>query len=127
MALTVRHPSPRGIALPAPRLPRLSPRALAAGCAALFALLTLDAMLHSRAFFDLWLIRTVQGLDLPLLTAWFRPVDSLTDAAFAVPVWAALLAASVLARWWVPALAMLTLPAGGVVNHLVGAYLVGRV
>ena len=126
MALIVQRPSRAAVALPGLRLPGLSARAWGAASAVLFVLLTVDLMVQSRAPFDLPLIRAIQRIDLPLMHDALRPVDFLTSSQGAIAMWGGLLAAFVLARWWLPALGMLVLPAGGALNHAFGEYLVHR-
>ena len=125
MALITRSAPPVGIRLPAFGLPRLSARAAAIALAGVLLMLTVDGMINAHAFFDVWAQQTVQHVDLPFLTAVLRPVDQLTSSTGAVAGWAALLLGFGLARWWLPALATLTLPAGGALNYAVGQ-LVGR-
>lgn len=124
MALLAHNPTRSVARLPA--LPRPSMAMIGGVLAALFLLLTGDAMINERAFFDLDLARRMQRIDLPLLETVLRPVDMLTSSRGAVVTWVALLAGFALARWWLPALAMLTLPAGGAVNYLISEFLVGR-
>ena len=124
MALTVRGVPRAGVTLPRLGVPRVSLRGAALFLVGMFLLLMVDGILHPRAFFDLSTMRAVQRLDPPLHAVWLRPVDALTSSTRAIATWAALLLAFALARWWLPALAMLTLPAGGVIDNLIGDHLV---
>ena len=112
--------APRTIAAPTFGIRRPAARSVAIALAAVFLGLTVDGLFHAHAFFDLWLLQEIQRVDLPLLTAVLHPVDTLTSSTGAVTMWAAILLAFVLVRRWLPALATLTLPAGGVINYAVG-------
>lgn len=120
MALIVNHPSPAGLALPRLSVPRPSRRVTTAGLGAAFLALAVDALLNARSFFDLWALRQLQRFDLPFLHEVLRPVDWLTSGAGAVLMWVLVLGALVTARWWLPALTLLTLPLGGLINEAVG-------
>ncbi len=109
-----------------PRTRRPSSRVIALLFAGAFLLLAADAMLNAHAFFDMWMIRAVQDIDASLVEGILRPVDTLTSGTGAVTMWGALLVVFVAARWWIPALGLASLPAGGVINHVVGEYLVER-
>ena len=112
MALTARSESRSGVTPLGPALPRVSLRGSGVLLTGMFLLLLVDGLVHHRAFFDLWLIRTVQDIDLVWHELWLRPVDALTSSTGAIVMWSVLLMAFIAARWWLPALAMLTLPAG---------------
>ncbi len=101
-------------------------RTIALLLASLFALLTLDGLLHERAVFDASLLRAVQGIEHPLLEPVIRPVDMLTSSTGAIGAWVLMLAGLLLLRWWIPAGAALVLPAGGVINEMIGEHVVGR-
>ncbi|MGE0538732.1 MAG: phosphatase PAP2 family protein [Dehalococcoidia bacterium] len=95
-------------------------------CAIVFALLTLDALTQPAAFFDPWLLRTVQRVDLPLIEPVIRPIDWLTDGPGAVLMWALTMIALAALRWWPAAAVALMTPIGGVVNFVVGRLVVDR-
>ena len=124
MALAARRESRSGARPLGPALPRVSLRGSGMLLTGMFLLLLVDGLVHHRAFFDLWLIGTVQDMDVPLRQFWLRPVDALTSSTGAIIMWSTLLLVFIVARWWLPALAMLTLPAGGVIDNLIGDYLV---
>jgi membrane-associated phospholipid phosphatase len=121
MALLTRTPHPGLLSVPRLSVPRPSRRVTLATLGAVFVALTVDALLNVRAAFDLRLLRAIQAIDLPFLHELLRPMDWLTSGPGAVTMWALLLASLLLARWWVPALALVTLPAGGVINEGIGA------
>ena len=125
MALTVRSAPAYSIGLP--RLPRLGLRGLALAFAGIFLLLTVDAIVQERAFFDLGLLRAIQRLDLPYLAAVLHPVDRLTSGPGAIAAWTLVLVAFTASRWWLPALTMLALPAGGVINEAIGRFIANHV
>jgi undecaprenyl-diphosphatase len=102
----------------------LKTAAVASGTVA--SLLTVDALLHEESRFDVWAINNVQSLDLPYLHSAITAVSTLTSSTWAVALWAFALLAFVLSRRWLPALAALTLPLGGILNQIIGEYLVGR-
>src|SRR5262245_59896106 len=85
-----------------------------------FLVLAADAVVHGRSFFDLPLLRAIQRIDLPLLDQALRPVDRLTCSDGAVLAWSLVLATLLLARWWIPALAIFVLPAAGVITETAG-------
>jgi hypothetical protein len=100
MALVARHAVPRGAAVPMPSLPRPTVRGLGVGAAAAFVVLLVDALLHPRAFFDLWAMQRIQGVSLPGLPAAVDAVERLTDSSGAIAAWLAVVVALLLARWW---------------------------
>jgi hypothetical protein len=100
MALLVQ-PNTRPNALPLGlRIPRPSPRLTMAGLGAIFAVLLADALFNARAFFDLPLLKTIQRVDLPLLDEVLSPIDWAASSEGGIAIWAALMAAFLLARWW---------------------------
>jgi hypothetical protein len=95
-------------------------------CALVFVVLTLDALYHPRAFFDLTVLQTVQRIDLPMLETVLRPVDWMTDGLGAVLMWTLVLLVFLALRWWRSALVMLTMPVGGVLTTIIDRLLVDR-
>ncbi len=128
MALTVRHiAAGHGLkALALPTVPRPGLRGVAIASAALFVVILLDALINPRAFFDLWLMRQVQGVDGPGLREGLRAVNHLTGSTGAILAWAAALLGFSVARRWLPAFGLLLIPAGGVVNEVISRVLVAR-
>lgn len=63
MALIARHAVPHGPSLSVPSLPRLTVRGLGILSAVAFLLLLVDALLHPRAFFDLWAMKQINCLE----------------------------------------------------------------
>jgi membrane-associated phospholipid phosphatase len=96
-------------------------------CALVFVALTLDALWHRRAFFDLQVLQAVQRIDLPVLETLLRPVDWVTDGLGAVLMWTLVLFAFLVLHWWRPAMAVLTMPVGGVLTTIIDRLLVDRV
>ncbi|RIK44668.1 MAG: hypothetical protein DCC58_07935 [Chloroflexi bacterium] len=88
--------------------------------------LTLDAMLHEQAFFDIWAMNQVQAIDLPYLGKLVRGVSALTSSTGAILAWAATLLFFALRKRWLPTLAVFVLPVGGLINNVIGEYIVGR-
>ena len=91
-----------------------------------FAIFLIDAMVNPRAFFDLWLMHAIQRVEAPGLSEGVRVVNDLTSSTGAVAMWGLAVLTFAFARWWLPALAMLTLPIGGIVNEGIGHLLVTR-
>ena len=96
------------------------------GSLVFFTALLIDAMMRPRAFFDVRLMQLVQGIEAPGLVTLVRRVNELTSTSGAIAAWALALVVFALARWWVPVLALFTLPAGGIVNEGIGLLLVSR-
>lgn len=88
--------------------------------------LTLDALLHEYAFFDLRIMREVQAIDLPYLGSTLHAVAAITASTGAIVAWAAVLLFFSITKRWLPALATAVLPLGGVINQIIGEYIVGR-
>ncbi len=99
----------------APRLPVVAGSALVAALA-----LTLHAIFTPLLPGDKALLRAVQRADPGPARLLIEAVDLLTSSAGAVLMWAVLLSVFALARWWPAALAMLLLPAAGLVDNAVG-------
>jgi undecaprenyl-diphosphatase len=74
---------------------------------------------------DLHLMRAIQRIEASWVEPLFRPVDTLTGHNGAIAMWAALLFLFVLLRWWLPAMTLLALPVGGLLNQAV-SIMVGR-
>lgn len=126
MARTAHHAARPWAMTELPAVPRPGARGWGLGLAAVFLLLLVDALLHPRAFFDLWAMHGIQGVELPGLRPVLVLVNRLTGSTGAVAAWALLVVGFVIARRWLPALAVATLPVGGVVNLVVGEALVAR-
>lgn len=104
----------------------LSLRLLAIVFALVTSVLVVDAMIEPLAPFDLWAINLIQGIDLPYLGTIIRPFDAVTSSTGAIITWALLLGFFAVTRRWLPALAVMALPLGGLVNNVVSEVLVGR-
>jgi membrane-associated phospholipid phosphatase len=129
MALPARYQPINGPAvgrLPLPSLPRFGVRAAGIAATVAFLIFLIDAMVNPRAFFDLWLMHAIQRVEAPGLESTVRVVNDLNSSTGAVAMWGLAVLAFALVRWWLPALAMLTLPVGGIVNEGVGRILVTR-
>ena len=99
------------------------------GAACLFVLLTIDALLFApdrAGSADLRLMIQVQRIDLPYLGPSFEFLGKLTDSGGAVGAWLVTLAVYALLRWWLSALAVFSLPLGGVINETVSRLIVER-
>ncbi len=99
-------------------------------CAILLALLisalTIDALIEPIAPFDVPLTNAVQGVDLPGLSSIISAVEHLTSSEGAIALWLVALLVFAAARAWLPALAIMTLPIGGVLGEGLGALIVQR-
>lgn len=126
MAVAARRLIPHGESLSRPHLPQLTVRRLGVASAAVFLLLLIDALLHSRAFFDLSLMTTIQAIDPPGQRGAIDTVGDLTSSTGAVAMWIIVIVAFMLARWWVALLGAMTLPLGGIANYVFGELLVAR-
>lgn len=60
------------------------------------------------------------------LATIIRPFDAMTSSTGAIMTWTLWMAVFVIARKWLPALAMLALPIGGLINNFISEVLVGR-
>jgi undecaprenyl-diphosphatase len=99
---------------------------LGLGFGGLASLLLIDALVHPRAFFDVWVSNRVQDIDAPHLAGGVHALNALTGSEGAVVMWAVTMLAFALCRKWLPALATLTLPLGGFINEFIGEVIVGR-
>ncbi len=126
MALMARHatvPALPRIAFGTPRLTYLRGAIIST---LVFLIALVDALLHPTTGFDLWAIKAVQGINFPGLSTFVDQVNTLTGSDGAVAMWAATLLLFLAIRWWLPALGLLTLPTGGVINYVIGEYMVSR-
>ena len=89
-------------------------------------MLTTDALIHEHSRLDIWAINQVQRFDAPHLEDAITVVSTLTSSTWAIALWALTVVVLVAARWWVAAAAAMTLPFGGLLNHIIGEYVVGR-
>lgn len=89
-------------------------------------LLTLDALLHPVSRLDVRAINAIQNIDAPYLHQAVTVIATLTSSTWAIGLWLLTLLVLAGARWWLPALATATLPLGGLLNNIVGEYVVGR-
>jgi membrane-associated phospholipid phosphatase len=119
MALFTRSAPGAEAFLPSLHVPRLSRRLGAAVLAGLFLVLLADALIRPHALFDAPVLRAMQRVDSPHLDDVLGAVDRLTGAEGAALMWCLVLAAFILARWWVPALLMPLLPAVALGNELI--------
>lgn len=106
--------------------PRLSLRTTGVISGSAAALLTADAMINDQTRFDVWTINTVQKLDFPYLHEAVTAVSALTSSTGAIAMWALTFIIFTAVRWWLPALATLTLPVGGLLNQFIGEVMVDR-
>ncbi|HLT21522.1 MAG TPA: phosphatase PAP2 family protein [Thermomicrobiales bacterium] len=88
--------------------------------------LTIDALIQPIAPFDLSVMNAIQSIDIPGLLPVMHAFEKLTSSEGAIGMWFAVLVAFALARKWLPALAMLMMPVGGVINEGLGAFIVKR-
>jgi undecaprenyl-diphosphatase len=116
---------PRSVLTAQDRRSRLSARTGAIALGGLFLALFAQVLLGLTHGFDVGVLRAVQRVDLPHLTDVLRPIDWLTSSEGAVLMWGLLILVFALSRWWVPALMLLTLPVGGLINESFGI-LAGR-
>src|SRR5690606_40359474 len=82
--------------------------------------LTIDALIQPIAPFDLSVMNAIQSIDIPGLLPVMHAFEKLTSSEGAIGMWFAVLVAFALARKWLPALAMLMMPVGGVINEGLG-------
>lgn len=100
--------------------PRVPAALLAFALSTVFLALFADALFSERAFFDAWGLKAAQRVDGPLAEPVFTIVNALTSSNGAIAAWTLTLAAFIARRWWVPAMAVLALPLGGLINEGVG-------
>lgn len=108
------------------RAPRITLRAAGTFFAAIATLLTAFAIYIPQARLDVWTINRVQEIDAPYLHEAITAISTLTSSTWAIALWAVALVAFSVSRKWLPALAMLVMPVGGVLNQVIGELIVGR-
>jgi undecaprenyl-diphosphatase len=108
------------------RMPRPSYLQTGVAAGSVAGLLTADAVVNDQAFFDVWVSNQVQRIDFPYLADAVHAVSTLTSSSWAIGMWALTFLVFAALRWWLPALATLTLPVGGALNQVIGEYVVGR-
>ncbi len=108
------------------RAPRITLRVAGIAFAFIATLLTAFAMYAPQARLDVWTINRVQEIDAPYLHTILIAISTLTSSEGAIAMWTITMVAFVMRRLWLPALATLTLPIGGLINNFVGEVIVGR-
>jgi membrane-associated phospholipid phosphatase len=88
--------------------------------------LTVDALIEPVAPFDVPVMNAIQQIDAPGLGSALHTFERLTSSEGAIAAWIIGLVVFAVARAWLPALAILALPLGGLLNEGLGAYIVGR-
>lgn len=106
--------------------PRISLLSAGIGFATVASLLTAIVMYFPQSSLDVWTINRIQELDAPYLHSAIVAVSTLTSSIWAIAIWAIALIAFSVSRKWLPALAMLVMPIGGVINQVIGELIVGR-
>ena len=102
---------------------------LGATAAAAFAVLFVHALLISPTApgsLDLRLMFEVQQVEVSRLEPVLDRVDDLTESEGAVRAWLVTMIGFAALRWWLPALAVASLPLGGVINETISRLLVPR-
>ena len=113
----------------APTASRRGLKRLGMASAALFLALLVHALLvrpDTPDSLDARVMIQVQRIDLPGLGRWLNEFERLTDSGGAVAAWLVTLLVFAALRWWLPAMAVLSLPLGGVINETVSRVLVTR-
>lgn len=105
---------------------RITLRASGMFFATIAMVLTAFAIYIPQARIDVWTIDRVQKLDAPYLHELISVISTLTSSTGAIVLWAIALVAFSISRRWLPALAMLVMPIGGVLNQVIGELIVGR-
>jgi undecaprenyl-diphosphatase len=102
---------------------RGEPRAIGLGiCSAvLFLFVFVDAMVRSRAFYDLWALQTVQDINLPYRDTVLPKIEHLTDSGGAILAWTVVLGGFIIVRRWIWACVVGLVPFGGAVNLVLSA------
>ncbi len=126
MALFAHHALPGTTHRRLPLVSKPGRRGIALTFGLAFLLLLVDAIVNSRAFFDLWAIETAQRLDGPGLHPLFETVERLTNSRGAIATWGIAVVLFLALRWWAPAVALGLMPLGGVLNEGIGKLLVDR-
>lgn len=107
-------------------VPGVWPSRLALVAFAVFGAIAIDAALRAPGGPDLTAMKAVQQIDHPHLGPRLEVLERLTDSSGAVVAWAVALVLCALFRWWVPALGILAIPLGGVVNETISRVLIER-
>lgn len=126
MALTFGHVLVGSDRRPGLVIERPGRRAASATLGIAFLALLIDAIANPRAFFDLWAMQAIQGVDAPGLPGFIGAIERLTSSTGAVAAWALVLIAFAVTRRWAAAIVTSLMPVGGVLNTLVGEFLVER-
>lgn len=108
------------------RAPRITLRAAGILFATIATLLTGAVMYSPQSRLDVWTINRIQEIDAPYLHDTFTVISTLTSSIWAIAFWAIALIAFSVSRKWLPALAMLVMPIGGIINNVIGELIVGR-
>ncbi|MEZ4523574.1 MAG: hypothetical protein R3A46_18305 [Thermomicrobiales bacterium] len=106
------------------RMPGL--RFIAILLALITAGLTADALIEPVAPFDVPLTNAIQRIDAPGLSSVLHAVEQLTSSEGAIAAWLVAMTVFIVARAWLPALAVMVLPVGGVLNEGLGEFIVQR-
>ncbi len=127
VATSFRKAAEHDTAMPVSRdWPRPGLRLAALLLALITAALTIDALIEPIAPFDVPVTNAIQSIDAPGLWSVLHAVELLTSSEGAIAAWVVALAVFVARRAWLPALAVMALPVGGVLNEGLGAYVVKR-
>jgi undecaprenyl-diphosphatase len=94
--------------------------------ALLTAALTIDALVEPIAPFDVPVTNAIQSIDAPGLWTVLHAVELLTSSEGAIAAWVIALVVFAAARAWLPALAVMALPVGGLLNEGLGGFIVHR-
>ena len=94
--------------------------------AVLTTLLTIDALIQPVAPFDVPVTNAIQSVDVPGLSPAMHAIEVLTSSGGAIVAWLVAMIVFVAARAWLPVLAVMTLPVGGVLNEGLGSFVVQR-
>lgn len=92
----------------------------------IFITALIDAMIAKRAPFDRWLLEKIQAIDLHGTHPVFEGIEHLTGSEGAVAMWVLSLSLFTIVRLWGAVVAIVLLPAGGLINEAVGTLLVAR-
>lgn len=111
MALSAHHAVPVNLSIQRP-----GRRAVSLTLGIAFVLILIDAIVHPRAFFDLWTMHFIQRLDGPGLHAFFEAIERLTSSEGAIATWGIAIVLFLAIRWWAPAITLGLMPIGGVIN-----------
>jgi membrane-associated phospholipid phosphatase len=94
------------------------PRVIGLGLfsALIFLFVFVDALMHTRASYDLWALQSVQKINAPWRDTILPRVEHLTDSNGAVLAWIVVLGAFAVLRRWTWACVVALIPIGGVIN-----------